>query len=151
MSPTEPAHERRLHVRVPVRGDVTFQIGDHEVHGRIVTVSDAALDIRCQLGFAILGMAGQPVDIAVVLDDHRRWKLTGHVQFVRASTHTLVIAYDAPAPDLAREIEARLTDSRADAAALQMMILTRERDDRERSHSDAAYERADSVRKPEAT
>jgi hypothetical protein len=148
MPPTEQARERRQHARVPVRGDVQFHIGDHEFRGRLVTISDAALEIRCQLGFAILGMAGQPVELVLDLDGTARWVLTGHVQFVRASTHTLVISYDRPTPDLAREIETLIAGTREHAASLQLMLRARARDDRERAAADdVAYEQRD--RKPE--
>jgi hypothetical protein len=132
MPPTEPAIERRAYVRVPVRGEVVFRDRNHDVHGRVVSLSEVGLEIRCQLGFSILAMAG-PIDITVTLDDGTPLHLTGRVQFVRAATRSIVIAYDAPAPALAEAIESRLAASRDGVANLQLMMLTRAHDERERS------------------
>lgn len=132
------ALERRAYVRVPVRGDVVFRGRDHEIHGRVVNLSEVALEVRCQLGFALLGMAGELVELIVSLDGNAApWCFTGRVQYVRASAHTLVVHYDAP-PDLAREIAARLDGSRDGVASVQLAMLVRDRDERERAHLDDA-------------
>ena len=83
----------------------------HEIHARLVAISEVGVEIECQLGFALLGMAGEPVELTAAFDrGGEPWTLRGHVQFVRASKHSLVIEYDTPAPVLGRLLESQPSD-----------------------------------------
>lgn len=122
------------------------------IHGRVVAISEVTLDVRCQLGFAILGMAGQAVDLAVVVEGvEGPWSLSGRVRTVRAATHTLVIEYDPPPAAVARVIESYLADSRDAAESLQLMLRMRDYDEIEhRRIDDAECQRiVDERRRPE--
>ena len=130
-------NERRRYTRVPAHGDVVFRGREHVIHGRVVTLSEVALEVRCQLGFSILGMAGQAVDLAVVVEGiEGPWSLSGRVRTVRAATHTLVIEYDPPPPAIARLIESFLADSRDAAESLQLMLRMRDYDEMEHRRID---------------
>lgn len=129
MSSTEAIDDRRQHLRVPTHGAVVFWARGQEVRGRLASLSDVALDVRCNLGFALLGMAGAHVDLELVVEgSDARWRFAGQVRFVRAASHTLVIHYDTPIPDLARAIENHLTAHGDGVASTQLMLLARERE-----------------------
>lgn len=129
--------ERRRYTRVPAHGNVVFRGREQVIHGRIVALSEVTLDVRCQLGCEMLGMAGQDVDLAVVIDGAEGpWSLSGRVRAVRAKTHTLVIEYDPPPPAVARVIESYLADSRDAAESLQLMLRMREYDELEHRRID---------------
>jgi hypothetical protein len=144
--------ERRRFTRVPTHGDVVFRGREHVIHGRVVALSEIALDVRCQLGFSILGMAGQEVDLAVVIDGAEGpWNLRGRVRTVRAATHTLVIEYDPPPAEVARVIASYLSESRDAAESLQLMLRMRDYDELEHRRIDdmEAQRIVDERRRPE--
>lgn len=89
----QPLIERRQHVRVSVRGDVILRVGGREIHGRSVVVSETNLEVRCQLGFTLLSLAGASVAIEMRLDSAPgTWFVTqGRVARVRPASHSLVI------------------------------------------------------------
>jgi hypothetical protein len=95
--------ERRDHVRVNARGPVIMRAAGREIHGRAVVVSETTLEVRCQLGFMLLSLAGAAVEIEMRLDGAAgNWfSLRGHVSHIRAANHSLVIAIDALPPPLA--------------------------------------------------
>jgi hypothetical protein len=133
MTEKEPFIERRRDPRIPAQGGVLLQTNGHVIDGRLLALSAVALEIQCALGFALLGMAGERVVLALQLEgEPDPWQFSGQVAFVRASTHRLVVGYDAPAHELARRIESWLADSREGAIEAQVLLWTRLHDhDRE--------------------
>lgn len=134
------SNERRLRARVPTRGAVVLRSRGHEVHGRCVAISEDTLDVRCHLGFALLGMAGADVELELYRDGVAEiWRLTGHVRAVRAATHTLVIQYEAPDAALAGAISDHLA---AAGDVTDAQLAARERDHDERARTSTADESA---------
>jgi hypothetical protein len=113
--------ERRKHMRVVVRGAVSLRGRGREIHGRAVVVSNTSLEVRCQLGFALLSMAGAPVEIEMRFDlAGGSWFVAhGHVARVGAANHSLVIALDV----LPEELSALLTAESANAASTVSRLL----------------------------
>lgn len=100
----QPGVERRERPRVKVRGAVTLRTALLVVRGTAINVSATTLEVKCDLGFALLTMAGSPVEIEMRLNGSEgSWfVLSGRVRRVRASSHSLVIAIASmPAPLLA--------------------------------------------------
>ena len=146
MSATEFV-ERREYLRIPARGSVVVQGGGHEVQGRAVALSATAIEIECELGFALLGMVGQHVTIALhLIAAPEAWRFVGNVKLVRAAAHSIVVTYDPPSPELAPKIEGWLARSSEGVAENQVYLWTRERDhDRVSRASSPAQRRSSSA------
>jgi hypothetical protein len=123
MSYEQLAIERRQRTRVSARGAVILREAGHEAHGRSTVVSDTGLEVKCQLGFRLLSMAGAPVEVEMRLDGARgTWfRFDGRVVKVRAESHSLVIAFDVLPDELATLIAAR--DQPAEPVELVELII----------------------------
>jgi CheY-like chemotaxis protein len=85
------------------------------------------LEIKCQLGFALLAMAGASVEIEMRLDGAAgSWfLLQGRVARIRAASHTLVIAIDALLPPLAALIASQ--DDKPAVSPIEVMVVDGDR------------------------
>lgn len=118
--------ERREHAHVKVRGSAILRSAGHVVHGTAMNVSATTLEVRCDLGFALLAMAGSQVEIEMRLNGSEgSWfELSGRVRRVRAASHSLVIAIASPpAPLLAWIAE---QTGRTQAPRLEVMVVDRD-------------------------
>jgi hypothetical protein len=134
MSENHPFIERRREPRIPARGAVLLQTDGRAIHGRLLALSAVAVEITCELGFPLLGMAGERVALAIQLEgEPEPWQFSGRVTFIRASTHSLVVAYDDPSPELARRLASWLAESQRGVIEAQVLLWTRRHDD-DRTH-----------------
>ena len=112
MNYEQPLIERRQHMRVNARGAVILRSGGREIHGRGVVVSHTSLEVRCQLGFTLLSMAGMSVEIEMRLDrDATSFVVHGQVARVRGANHSLVITLGVLPEPLARLLDAETGDA----------------------------------------
>ena len=129
MPAATPQLERRQNPRIPAHGDVLVHANGKTIHGRLAAISESDIDVQCQLGFGLLGMAGQDVLVEARLDDGAPWMLRGSVRFVRSTNHCLVIEYVADR-EVARHIAAFVMKHGARAAERQLLACDGDRTDR---------------------
>lgn len=127
MNYEQPSVERHRHTSVSARGAVILRGGGREIHGRGVVVDETALEVRCQLGFTLLSMAGISVEIEMRLDGAAgTWFIAhGKVAHVRAANHSLIIALDVLPLPLATLLAD--DDAHARVALIEVMVVDRDR------------------------
>jgi hypothetical protein len=105
-----PGTDRRHHHRIPTTGRVTLHVPRGDIHGELMVLGPNDLEVRCDLGFMLLSMAGATVDIELSLDEAglRFLPLRGRVTHVRAQSHSLVVRLTEIPRQLAALIETSL-------------------------------------------
>lgn len=127
----QPSIGRHQHTSVSARGTVILRGGGREIRGRGVVVDRMALEVRCQLGFALLSLAGTSVEIEMRLDGSAgTWFIAhGKVAHVRAANHSLIIELDVLPLPLATLLA---DDARAPGALMEVMVVDGDRTRRRR-------------------
>jgi hypothetical protein len=102
--------DRRHHHRIPTTGRAVLHVPRGDIHGELMVLGPNDLEIRCDLGFMLLSMAGAVVDLELFLDESglRFLPLRGRVTHVRAQSHSLVVKLTEIPRQLAALIEASL-------------------------------------------